>query len=82
MPAACCLPVIYLICTEVARTLTMAGGDATFYAVRRTHDNCIPGGAINLRNLGNLFYGDRRYLPLPSMFQPLIPLSNYYFFYS
>ena len=31
----------------------MADGDATFYAVRRTHGICIPCGDINLRNLGN-----------------------------
>ena len=45
-----------------------------FYAVRRSHDIFTPGGAINLRNLGNLFCCDRRYLPLPSKLHPLIPL--------
>jgi len=52
----------------------MEGGDAAFYAVRRTHDICTPGGAINLRNFGDLFCRDGRYLLfLPSLFQPPAP---------
>jgi len=31
---------------------------------------------------GILFYGDRRYLPLSSTFQPLTPLFNYSFFFT